>query len=125
MTRQRRCRWGFVSALLALFCQIFGAGVMAVDAVAATDSAGFATVICHGGDGPSGPATPERHHGAGECALCPVCQALGHAGSFVPPEPPRLHRRSAAEPVALPAALTGPPTTRSTGAAQPRGPPSI
>jgi hypothetical protein len=122
MTIRRWPRWGIVPALLALFCQIIGAGVMAADAVAATDPAGFTTIICHSGDDP---AAPEHHHGSHDCTLCPVCQALAQTGNFVMPASPGLLLQRLADPVALPAARHVTPKTRAIGAAQPRGPPSI
>jgi hypothetical protein len=125
MTMRRWPRWGIVPALLALFCQIIGGAVMAVDADAATDPAGFTTIICHSATGPSGPGAPEHHHNSDDCALCPVCQALAQTSNFVTPEAPRLLLPRLADPVALPAVQPVTPKTRAVRAAQPRGPPSI
>ena len=84
----------------------------------------FGVPICHSESGAtsdgSTPATPPHH----DCALCPLCQAVTHAGQVVGPAlvflpPPAL---IVARAVALPPARAPPPRW-TLSASYPRGPP--
>jgi hypothetical protein len=98
VTAKRHPRWSLVAALLAVFCQIVATAAMPSAAWGGASGLQELQVlnapICHGGDGGGAPAEPAHHHGAGDCALCPICQSLaGSAGGLMAPpvvavEPP-------------------------------------
>ncbi len=85
----------------------------------------IANAICYAGDAASGDHQTPARHPTPKCPVCPLCQAIAHAGPLlippgpilVPPVPVKLR-------VAMPPPVRAPPI-RMAGAAFPRGPPVL
>jgi hypothetical protein len=110
--------FGLLLALVALAVQLAAVGVVPfAGAPAAGVDRLLAVSICHGDSG-----TPAGHH-APACTVCPICQAIAHAGvllaspafGFVAPAMVAMRA------FALPPARA--PPGRPTTAASARGPP--
>ena len=66
--------WGLALALVALLMQLAAASVVPLASPAASVERLAAASICHRhGGAPPAPHTPD-------CAVCPLCQAIAHAG---------------------------------------------
>jgi len=114
---------GLLLALVALVMQIAAASVVPFAGPAASVDRLLAASICHsdGGATDSG-GTPARRH-APDCAVCPLCQAIAHAGALL--GAPMLVIAApallAARLFALPPSRA--PPGRAASAASARGPP--
>jgi hypothetical protein len=113
---------GLLLAVVALVMQIAAASVVPFASPAANLDRLVAASICHSDAGTQG-GNPVRHH-APDCAVCPLCQAITHAGvllaapmaAFVGPV------LLIARQFALPPSRA--PPGRGTAAASARGPPA-
>jgi hypothetical protein len=113
---------GLLLAVAALVMQLAAASV--VPFAAPTIDRLVAVSICHGDGGATGSSDRPAHHHAPDCAVCPLCQAIAHAGVLL--AAPTL---AFAAPVALIAhAFVLPPARappgRAASAASARGPPA-
>jgi hypothetical protein len=74
---------GLLLALVALAMQVAAASIVPVAAPAAGLDRLLAASICHA----DGAATDQGHapapHHAPDCAVCPICQAIAHAGAIL------------------------------------------
>jgi hypothetical protein len=111
-------------AALALVAQLAAASVVAMPTTPAVALDGLiAASLCTGAHDAAGGA-PAHHH-APDCTLCPLCQAIAHAGvllaspAFALDAPPAARERST-----LPPPARAPPA-HALGAAYPRGPPFL
>ncbi len=83
----------------------------------------IAASICDGAEGAANGGQGSHHHHAPDCALCPLCQAIAHAGVLLAPP---AFAFAAPIHVTLRMALLPParaPPAREVGAPYPRGPP--
>ncbi len=72
---------GLLLALVALAMQLAVFGIVPTTGAAAGVDRLLATSICHTDTSDQGNA-PARHH-APDCAVCPLCQAIAHAGAIL------------------------------------------
>lgn len=117
---------GLLLAVVALAVQLAAASIVPWMAAPEAGLDGLvAASICHGAAGAAdqgGAPSPQRSH---DCAICPFCQAIAHAGVLLGPAPAALAlpTPAASRVAALPPARA-PPTPRIV-AARPRGPPAL
>jgi hypothetical protein len=114
---------GMLLAIVALALQLAAASVAPWAPAGGIDRL-VAGSICHAaGAGDQGGA-PARHH-APDCAICPLCQAIAHAGVLLGPGFAALPAPivAAARLALLPPARA--PPLRRVAAAAPRGPPDL
>ncbi len=118
---------GLLLVVVALAVQLAAASV--VLPVGAARAEGFdrllAASICHDDAGAAGQGGTPAHHHAPDCALCPLCQAIAHAGVLLGPPVFAWARLavSVARIVVLPPARA--PPARFALATFARGPPAL
>jgi hypothetical protein len=112
-------------AALALVVQLAAASVVAMPSAPAASLDGLiAASLCTGADDAGGGAPAHDHH-APDCALCPLCHAIAHAGVLLaPPAFAFATPLSERQRPGLPPPPRAPPV-RAAGAAYPRGPPFL
>jgi len=117
-------RYRFVTALLAIVCQLFLAELVPVMALASSASPLDNFAICYSGQvDDSGKSTPGPM--PVDCSHCPICHALAQGVGFPAPPPVALVGREPAPLHLASLATKAPPVAATRRSAQPRAPPAI
>jgi hypothetical protein len=121
--RTRLSLTGLLLAVVALTMQLAAASVVPFASPILGVDRLLAASICHADDAADHGGAPARHH-APDCAVCPLCQAISHAGALLvaPAAGFAVPMLLVARVFVLP--LSHAPPGRAASAASARGPPA-